>query len=55
LDLSGFKEMAVHEIPTARERGGISPDFRQKILNALANPIRTLPDVQRQRALAALR
>lgn len=54
LDLSQIKAMDAAEIADAhsRDRGPISEAFRAKILAALAAPIKTLPDVQRNLAIA---
>jgi hypothetical protein len=46
LDLSSVKFISPSERAAVQDRGIISPAFRNKILAALANSIRTLPDKQ---------
>lgn len=54
LDFSSVKAVAPSERAIVQSRGPISMAFRAKILSALANPIKTLPDAHRQLAIANL-
>jgi len=54
LDLSSVKFISPSERAAVQDRGLISPAFRAKILAALANPIKTLPDRHRLLAIANL-
>lgn len=54
LDLSSIKKMSYQEISQAQSRGTISPAFSAKILCALSNPIKPLPETQRLLACANL-
>jgi hypothetical protein len=57
LDLSGLKALDDREIALANAapRGQISLAFRAKLLTALANPIKTLPESQRLLAIAGIK
>lgn len=56
LDLSQVKAMDASEVANAegRARGLVSIAFRAKIIGALAVPIKTLPDLHRNLAIANL-
>lgn len=54
LDLSGLKEMSEQEIAQAESRGMISDVFRARILGALGEPIRMLPQAHRELVITNL-
>lgn len=55
LDVSGVKEMSASEVRNCVDRGEISPAFKARILQALGQPIKTLPEPHRALAIAALK
>jgi hypothetical protein len=54
LDLSGVKGISDLELRDRKDRGTISDVFRARILAALTQPIKLLPEVHRKLALASL-
>lgn len=54
LDLSGLKQMSETEVSRADDRGPLNDVLRGRVLAALAAPIKTLSDPNRQLAIQNL-
>lgn len=54
LDMADVKAVSPAEMETLEDCGAISAEFCARVLEALAGPIKTLPDVHRQLASANL-